>query len=208
MSVVPDRSRLAFLETATRQYETEIDRAAGWLMARGITRDLAREYRLGVVAEPCSGHEQYQGRLAIPYLTFAGVVTIRFRALDDSTPKYLSLPRDIGRIYNTQAFFLRQAKQIVITEGEFDAMVVHEYAGVPAVGLQGASAWRPLYSKCFVGYQDILVVGDGDEAGIKFTDRIVNELDNARPIYLPDGDDCNSILINEGPQGLRDVLRL
>lgn len=208
MSVVPDLSRLAFLEKATRAYERELERAGPFLHARGISKDLANEYRLGVVVEPSSGHEQYVGRLAIPYLTFSGVVTIRFRALDDSTPKYLSLPRDIGRIYNTQAFFLRQSSRIAIVEGEFDAMVVHEYAGIPAVGLQGASAWRPLYAKCFTGYDDILVIGDGDEAGVKFTDRIVSELDNARAVYLPDGEDCNSIFLNEGPEELRKVLRL
>lgn len=205
MSVVPDLSRLAFLETATSTYQKAIDKAAGFLMARGIGRELAREYRLGVVDEPCSGHEQYAGRLAIPYISFAGITTIRFRALDDSHPKYLSLPRDVGRIYNTQAFFV-PGNRIAITEGEFDAMVVHEFGGIPAVGMQGASAWKPLYRKCFTGFEDILVIGDGDESGAKFTDRIVNELDNARPIYLPDGEDCNSILANEGPMGLSELL--
>jgi DNA primase len=149
----------------------------------------------------------YVGRLAIPYLTRSGVVTLRFRALDDNTtPKYLSLPRDVGRIYNTQAFFWRQSPRIAITEGEMDALTVYEFAGIPAVGLQGASAWRPIYRRCFAGYQDILVVGDGDEAGRKFTDRIVAELENSRPVYMADGEDCNSIFTAEGPEGLAHAL--
>lgn len=208
MSTVPDPSQRSFLESAVRKYETEIHRAGEWLESRGIDLDLASEYRLGVVAEPCSGHEQYTGRLAIPYLTRAGVVTIRFRTLDGTQPKYMSLPRDSGRLYNTQAFFLRQSPRIVITEGEIDALTVHEFAGIPAIGLQGASAWRPIYKRCFLGYPEILVVGDGDEAGRKFTDRIVNEVENSRPVYLPDNEDCNSIFLEQGPEGLINALGL
>jgi DNA primase len=207
MSTVPDASQRACLEAATSYYEKSLEAAETWLASRGIPLDLAREYRLGVVAAPCSGHESYVGRLAIPYLTRSGVSTIRFRALDDSTPKYLSLPRDTGRLYNTGAFFLRSPR-IALIEGEFDALVTHEYAGIPAIGLQGASAWRPIYRRCFASYAEILVVGDGDEAGRKFVDRVVADLDNSRPVYLPDGADCNSLYLDEGPEGLIAALRL
>lgn len=208
MSTVPDVSQRASLEGATKRYEQEIARAEDWLAGRGIPLDLAREYRLGVVVDPSSGHEQYVGRLAIPYLTRSGVVTIRYRALDGSTPKYMSMPRDTGRLFNTQAFFHRRAGRIAITEGELDALTVHEFTGIPAVGLQGAQAWRPLYARCFAGYRDIVVIGDGDEAGSKFVDKIVAELDRARPIYLPDGEDCNSLFVHDGPEGLARALRL
>lgn len=207
MLTVPDGSQRASLETATSLYQQYVELAGTWLDSRGISRELASEYRLGVVVEPFSGHEQYTGRLSIPYLTRSGVVTIRFRALDDAQPKYLSLPRDIGRLYNTQAFFLRSPR-IAICEGEFDALSVHEYAGIPAVGLQGAQAWKPVYGRCFAGYSEIVVVGDGDEAGRKFTDKIVAELDNARPVYLPEGVDCNYLLTHEGPGALSRALNL
>jgi len=207
MSTVPDALQRASLEAATTYYQKTVNVAETWLAGRGIPLDLAEEYRLGVVVVPCSGHESYVGRLSIPYLTRSGVSTIRFRALDDTTPKYLSLPRDTGRLYNTGAFFLRSPR-IAITEGELDALTCHEYAGIPAIGIQGASAWRPVYRRCFAGYGEVLVVGDGDEAGRKFTDRIVSDLDNSRPVYLPDGADCNSLLVDDGPEGLIAALRL
>ncbi len=47
-------------------------------------------FRLGFVANPETGHEIYQGKLAIPYITPSGVIDIRFRSLNnDSGPKYL-----------------------------------------------------------------------------------------------------------------------
>jgi DNA primase len=192
---------------ATAYYQKSLPMAEEYLAGRGIPLDLANEYRLGVVAVPCSGHEQYVGRLVIPYLTRSGIATLRFRALDDSQPKYLSLPRDTGRLYNTAAFFARGSR-IVITEGELDALVVTEFAGVPAVGLQGAQAWKTVYRRCFAGYTEVIVVGDADEAGRKFTDRICAELEHSRPVYLPEGEDCNSLFLTEGPEGLANALRL
>jgi len=37
-------------------------------------------FHLGVVVDPLPGHEQFLGRVAIPYVTPSGVVDIRFRA--------------------------------------------------------------------------------------------------------------------------------
>ena len=39
--------------------------------------EAARLARLGVVVEPEVGHEQFAGRLSIPYITKSGVVGLR-----------------------------------------------------------------------------------------------------------------------------------
>ena len=63
--------------------------------------EIARLARLGVVAEPEVGHEQYQGRLAIPYVTKSGVVDIRFRSLNPAVePKYMGLTGAETKMYN------------------------------------------------------------------------------------------------------------
>jgi hypothetical protein len=41
------------------------------------------------VVDPIAGHELGEGMLSIPYITPAGVVGIKFRRLDEGTPKYL-----------------------------------------------------------------------------------------------------------------------
>lgn len=205
MSLVPDVSQRKFLESAVTRYEGALDEAAGWLTARGLTKEIAQRYRLGVVTEPYSAHEQYRGRLCIPYLTRAGVVTVRFRALDDSTPKYMSLPRDTARIFNSPALF-STSDRIVITEGEFDAIIVNEFTGVPAVGFPGASSWRSVFAKCFSGYKDVVVVGDGDEAGRKFIASVMESVENSRGVYLGEGQDCNSLFVEQGPFDLMKAL--
>ena len=70
-----------FFEQAASTYQTDLsgDTAAReYLAKRGLSSALDT-FRLGVVRRPLPGHEGYAGRLAIPYLTPAGVVNIRFR---------------------------------------------------------------------------------------------------------------------------------
>lgn len=164
-------------------------------------------YRLGVVEEPFSeSHESYVGRLSIPYLTPSGVVSLRFRTLGGGT-KYLSLPKDKGFLYNAGTLAAAgTGDTIAICEGEIDALIVHEFAGVPAVGLPGVHLWKPAYTRCFSGFRHVLAVGDGDEAGTGMVASLEDELDNVIPRQMPDGMDCNEYYLEHGPEELRDYL--
>ena len=73
-------------------YAASISLAQGYLESRGIPLEVARLAQLGVVAEPDTGHEQYTGRLSIPYITKTGVVDLRFRSLNPAVePKYMGM---------------------------------------------------------------------------------------------------------------------
>ncbi len=75
--------------------------------------EIARLARLGVVAEPEVGHEQYQGRLAIPYVTKSGVVDLRFRSLNPAVePKYMGLTGADTKMYNVLDILFRHANLI------------------------------------------------------------------------------------------------
>ena len=125
------------LEQATAFYQQSLKEALPFLECRGLDEAVARKYRLGVVSRPCSGHESYVSRLSIPYLSRSGCVTIRFRCLEEHNckiaqgPKYLSMRGDKPTLYNTEALFAA-GSVIAITEGELDALVITEYAGVLA----------------------------------------------------------------------------
>ena len=57
------------LDKAAAKYAANIYQAEDYLASRGITREVARLARFGVVGEPEVGHEAFQGRLSIPYIT-------------------------------------------------------------------------------------------------------------------------------------------
>jgi len=197
----------AALEKATRAYELYAPMAEDYLVGRGLAAELAGRYRLGVVIEPEIGHEIYEGRLSIPYLTKAGVVNMKFRCMEDHVCKEVGHPKYLGlsnrtNIYNTLAFF-EDSPVIGITEGEIDAIVMDAMVGVPTVGIPGAQNWKPHFDRCFTDYERVLLFADGDTAGRDFAKHVASILDGVTVIHMPEGMDVNTVYQAEGPEGLR-----
>ena len=94
-------SQKELLGRATAKYAANIHLAEGYLASRGITREVARLARFGVVSEPEVGHEAFIGRLSIPYITKTGVVDLRFRSLNPAVePKYMGMTGVETKMYN------------------------------------------------------------------------------------------------------------
>ena len=177
------------------------------LVSRGL-EDI-QEFHLGYVADPLPGHEMYRGMLAIPYVRQHGrgkgfVVSMRFRCLADHDHqghgKYNTEPGDQPRLYNTVAL-TRDDGYVAITEGELDAIAA-ELCGVSAIGVPGATMWKPYFARAFAGYDTVYILTDGDDAGWRFGRSVADTLPNARIIPMPDGEDVNSVYRARGPQAI------
>ena len=195
------------LEKATAAYQANVGLALDYLAGRGITASTANMYRLGVVASDAAnlGDERYVGRLSIPYIAAsADVVALRFRALDESTPKYLSRSGAAPHLFGVSCL-LGDSREAVIVEGELDQMTLTQM-GVTAVGCPGAKAWQPSWRWLFEDFDRVIVLADGDEAGRDFGKTMVQEV-GAVMVELPTGEDTNSIYVKYGPEQLREILR-
>jgi DNA primase len=155
--------------------------------------------RLGVVIDPLPGHEQFRGRLAIPYITRSGVVDIRFRALGHEEPKYLGLPGAKTHMYNVRAV-MEAENSIAICEGEIDTMVLHYKVGIPAIGVPGANAWKKHYRRMLQDFDTIYVFADGDQPGQDFARSLAREMQGVVTLTLPEGEDVNSIFLQHGKE--------
>lgn len=176
-------------------------------MDRGISPATADRYRLGVVVDPITGHEQYQGRLCIPYLGPDDIVTaIRFRALNGEEPKYLSVGGATARLFNLRAI-IEATDTIHLTEGELDALILGQ-AGFSAVGVPGANSWKRHHPRLFAGFSKVFVWGDGDKAGAQFARTVMDSLDTGIVVGMPQGMDVNDLYLAEGIEGLHRVLGL
>lgn len=210
-------SQREWLRLATVRYHQSLPNSPGeeYLATRGVLGESVREqtdqFRLGYVAEPLPGHEGYRGMLALPYIRYSqeygwGVVSIRFRKLHaDADNKYLTVAGDKPRLYNTQAL-LRRSPVIAITEGEIDAITA-ELCGVPAVGVPGATMWKPHHVEPFLGYREVFILSDGDDAGRDFSAKVARSLPNGKVIPSPEGEDVNSMVLRDGPAALTGRLR-
>lgn len=190
-----------FLLQATQRYASKIELAKEYLSSRHLSVEEASIFHLGVVEDPLPGHEVYKGRLAIPYITPSGVVDIRFRAISNEEPKYMGLIGAKTTMFNTQACFVAD-KYICVTEGEFDCIMMSVKTMHPTVGIPGANNWKPHYAKILDDFDVVIVLADGDPAGLEFGKKISRELGNVNIISMPDGEDVNSMMIKMGSEWL------
>ena len=190
-------SQKNFLLQATQRYAAKIELAEEYLLSRHLSVEEARVFHLGVVDDPLPGHETYVGRLAIPYITPSGVVDIRFRGMYNEDPKYMGLVGAKTTMFNTQACFVAD-KYICVTEGEFDCIMMSVKTLHPTIGIPGANNWKPHYAKILDDFDTVIVLADGDAAGLEFGKKISRELGNVNIVSMPEGEDVNSMMIKQG----------
>jgi len=199
-------SQRNFLLQATQRYAAAIEKAEPYLLSRQLSVDEAKVFHLGVVEDPLPGHEPYKGRLAIPYITPSGVVDIRFRAIGNDDPKYMGLVGAKTTMFNTQACFVAD-KYICVTEGEFDCIMMSSKTIHPTVGIPGANNWKPHYAKILDDFDIVIVLADGDAAGLEFGKKISRELGNVNIVSMPEGEDVNSMMIKQGSEWIDERIR-
>lgn len=200
------------LESQTSRYQSNLYVAAEYLDDRGITEDTAVSARLGVVDEPIYGDDDSAyNRLAIPYVTRAGVVCFRYRCLrnhrcdEDRCPKYLGGLGVAPRIYNV-GHLVTAGNSICVTEGELDALTLVQL-GYDAVGIPGAQTWKPHWARLFEDFDRILVFVDGDSGGEKFAKAWQSRFpQTVELIQTDEGEDVNSMYLREGESYFRDIL--
>ena len=176
-----DRSALAQNQERAERYHANLDDSTvAYLEGRGITRDLADKYMLGI----CD--DLYPGRLSIPYLRPSGVVWFNFRSLDGSAPKYIA--HGAKHLFGTDALDVAdETGEVFICEGELDRIIANDVCGLPTVGIPGATQWtgNRTWHELFVGYQRVWVLADPDDAGRQLAAAILDRLPAARLVNLP-----------------------
>lgn len=195
-------SQKELLGKAAQKYAGSIHLAEDYLRQRGISLEVARLARLGVVAEPEVGHEQYQGRLSIPYVTKTGVVDLRFRSLNPAVePKYMGLTGADTKMYNVLDVE-RATDFIGVCEGELDTLTMSACVGIPCVGVPGANSWKKHYTRLLADFERVFIFADGDQPGREFASSLARELP-VTVVQFPDGEDVNSFYIAHGAEAIR-----
>jgi len=195
------------LGRAAAKYAANIFQAEDYLASRGITREAARLARFGVVGEPEIGHETFQGRLCIPYITKSGVVDLRFRSLNPAVePKYMGMTGFETKMYNVLDID-RAGDWIGVCEGELDTITLSACVGIPCIGVPGANSWKKHYTRLLADFERVFVFADGDQPGKEFAASLSRELP-VTIVQMPDGEDVNSCYVKYGSQYIRERMGL
>ena len=143
---------------------TDIDYAHPYLAQRGIDRATAVAFGVGFYAGP----GLMSGCIVMPIRNEPGeIVAYAGRAVDGRPPKY-KLPfgfRKAWELFNLQRAMAAGSRTVILVEGYFDCMRVHQ-AGFPGVvGLMGSSL-SPEQERVLVErFERVMLMLDGDAAG-------------------------------------------
>ena len=202
----------SLLQAVTRYSEALDEAAVRYLEGRGISEVVASRFQIGTVVDPANGHEQFTGWLSIPYITALGMcAAVKFRRLDDGKPKYGQPLGQKTHIYNVTDTTVDRG-YIAICEGELDAVILSGLCDIPAVGIPGVAAWKPHFSKLFVGFDKVFILGDNDDKedgtnpGAEFSKRVASEIINGQIVQLPPGMDINEFYLAQGKEAIRNLL--
>lgn len=214
MEVLSDEQKKS-LEFAAETYAQDLQAVLPYLAKRGIGEDTALSAGLGYVTSPAiPEHNHARGRLAIPYVTPAGVVGMAFRCILDHKcreverhSKYVKPAGQITRLYNVLDCHGPDL-DLHVAEGELDTITLSSLCSLPAVGISGSKNWQPWWKEVFSDFRRVFVYCDGDQAGRDMGNKLQKEVGRSVIlIHLPDGEDVNSMYLKYGPEKLREMAK-
>ncbi len=168
---------------------TGIDYAHPYLAERGITEQTAREFGVGFYAGPGLMHR----RLVIPIHNADGqLIAYCGRSVDQTQPRYRVPPgfATAAILFNMHRASAGEDCSVVVVEGFFDCMQVHQAGIRSVVALMGSVLYEPQRYVLLQRFSRVILLLDGDPTGRKATTVIAQHLCpdcNVRVISLPDG---------------------
>ncbi|MEY8247742.1 MAG: DNA primase [Bermanella sp.] len=167
-------------------------------------------------------YDRFRNRVIYPIRDLRGR-TIGFgaRTLGDDKPKYLNSPET--PIFNKghELYGLYECRQIrqtlsrfLVVEGYMDVVALHEFGIHYAVATLGTATSETHLHKLFKIAPEIVFCFDGDEAGRRAAKRgldlvlpILEDGQQIRFLFLPEGEDPDSMVRKEGKAGFEQRMK-
>ena len=191
--------------------------------------DKRRLFQVGLVVERNADgaaratgfYDRFRDRLMFPIRDARGrVIGFGGRVLDQGEPKYLNSPetplfhkgRELYGLYEARQS-RRDLQRLLIVEGYMDVVRLHQAGITYAVATLGTATTQEHLTKIFRMTSEVVFCFDGDRAGRQAAWRA---MENALPLardgrelkfmFLPDGQDPDSLVGQEGSQGFESRL--
>lgn len=164
-----------------------------------------------------SVYDAMRDRVIFPIRDFRGrVIAFGGRVLNDDKPKYLNSPESPVFHKGQELYGLYEARQsgklsrLLVVEGYMDVVALAQFGIPEAVATLGTATSTSHVERLFRVVSDVVFCFDGDAAGRRAAWRA---LESALPalrdgysvrfLFLPDGEDPDSLVRREGPELFR-----
>ena len=167
-------------------------------------------------------YDRFRDRVMFPIQDRRGrVIAFGGRVLGDETPKYLNSPETPLFHKGQQLFALWQVRQahskiprLIVVEGYMDVIALFQHGVTQAVATLGTATTRDHAELLFRNCADVYFCFDGDRAGRQAAWRAVESVlprmrdgRQAFFLFLPDGEDPDSLVRKEGETGFEQRLK-
>ncbi|MFD2176400.1 DNA primase [Veronia pacifica] len=179
---------------------------------------------VGMLIENDNGrrYDRFRGRVMFPIRDRRGrVIAFGGRVLGDGTPKYLNSPetpifhkgRELYGLYEALQSH-REPNQLLVVEGYMDVVALAQFGVDYAVASLGTSTTADHVQMLFRQTSTVVCCYDGDRAGRDAAWRAMEQalphLSDGRQLkfmFLPDGEDPDSCIRQEGKEGFEERLK-
>lgn len=160
-------------------------------------------------------YDRFRDRIIFPITDRRGhIIGFGGRVIDQGEPKYLNSPentvfhkgQELYGLYEARKA-VRNLEQLIIVEGYMDVVALAQHGVNYAIASLGTATTSEQLQRAFRTVRKIIFCYDGDQAGKKAAWRA---LENALPLlrdgfeamflFLPDGEDPDSVIRNEGKE--------
>jgi DNA primase len=164
---------------------TGIDCAHPYLAERGITEKTAVEFGVGFYA----GSGLMHRRLVVPIHNAAGkLIAYCGRSVDQTQPRY-RVPKGFAKsevLFNIHRAAATGETSIIVVEGFFDCMKVHQAGMRSVVALMGSALYEPQRRALLSRFPQVILMFDGDITGRKASIAIAAKLGPNCPVQVVD----------------------
>ncbi|MBY4676058.1 DNA primase [Marinobacterium arenosum] len=163
-------------------------------------------------------YDRFRERIMFPIRDQRGrVIAFGGRVLGDAKPKYLNSPETDTFHKSRELYGLYEARQhnsklerLIIVEGYMDVIGLAQYGITYAVATLGTATTAQHLERLFKMVREVVFCFDGDEAGrnaarraLETTLPVISDGKEARFLFLPEGEDPDSLVRKEGPDAFQ-----
>lgn len=162
----------------------------------------------------------FRGRIVIPILDMNGkVIGFGGRGMEkDVMPKYLNSPESSVFTKRSVLFGIDKARrqiaeqdEAIVVEGYFDLIALHKAGVRNAVASLGTSITEEQVSRLRNYTENVTLMLDGDEAGLRSTLRLIGLFGemgiNGKMVVLPEEHDPDSFVRKHGFRGFEELMQ-
>ncbi len=197
----------------------------GWdTLQQHFPNEDAALIKTGMLIKPDGGKRPYQrfrNRIMFPIRDRRGrVIGFGGRVMDNQEPKYLNSPETVLFHKGSELYGLHEARKaaqdhnaVIVVEGYMDVVALAQHGIEHSVATLGTAANQQHSEALFKVVPNIVFCFDGDRAGraaawraLQATLPCLQDGRDAHFLFLPDGEDPDSVVKTEGAAGFNDLL--